>query len=203
MNRATECSSPVTEGWTSSDAQSSPPSTANVLTLPSLSADLPLSGARNVRDDDRVEAAIDEVVDHFGGIDICVNNASAIDLSPVESITMKRYDLMQDINNSLNYQGGRGGVSEVVDADARQVCANESSPETYPYNRLMESSTRRAAASQQGRQPSAPELVMVADSRGPTRSRSLAAARLCASHRSASRPFSRLLPNAQLPPPLR
>jgi NAD(P)-dependent dehydrogenase (short-subunit alcohol dehydrogenase family) len=109
MNRATECSSPVTEGWTSSDAQSSPPSTANVLTLPSLSADLPLSGARNVRDDDRVEAAIDEVVDHFGGIDICVNNASAIDLSPDESITMKRYDLMQDINNSLNYQGGRGG----------------------------------------------------------------------------------------------
>jgi citronellol/citronellal dehydrogenase len=57
---------------------------------------LPIAG--DVRDDDRVEAAIDEVVDHFGGIDICVNNASAIDLSPVESITMKRYDLMQDIN---------------------------------------------------------------------------------------------------------
>ena len=57
---------------------------------------LPIAG--DVRDDDRVEAAIDEVVDHFGRIDICINNASAIDLSPVESITMKRYDLMQDIN---------------------------------------------------------------------------------------------------------
>ena len=57
---------------------------------------LPIAG--DVRDDDRVQAAIDQVVDHFGAIDICVNNASAIDLSPVESITMKRYDLMQDVN---------------------------------------------------------------------------------------------------------
>src|SRR6202171_308809 len=57
---------------------------------------LPIAG--DVRDDDRVQAAIDQVVDHFGAIDICVNNASAIDLSPVGSITMKRYDLMQDIN---------------------------------------------------------------------------------------------------------
>jgi citronellol/citronellal dehydrogenase len=57
---------------------------------------LPIAG--DVRDDERVEAAIQQVVDHFGGIDICVNNASAIDLSTVESIAMKRYDLMQDIN---------------------------------------------------------------------------------------------------------
>ena len=57
---------------------------------------LPIAG--DVRDDDRVQAAIDQVVDHFGAIDICLNNASAIDLSPVGSITMKRYDLMQDIN---------------------------------------------------------------------------------------------------------
>jgi citronellol/citronellal dehydrogenase len=57
---------------------------------------LPIAG--DVRDDDRVQAAVQQVVDAFGGIDICVNNASAIDLSPVGSITMKRYDLMQDIN---------------------------------------------------------------------------------------------------------
>ena len=57
---------------------------------------LPIAG--DVRDDERVEAAIQQVVDQFGGIDICVNNASAIDLSTVESIVMKRYDLMQDIN---------------------------------------------------------------------------------------------------------
>jgi citronellol/citronellal dehydrogenase len=57
---------------------------------------LPIAG--DVRDEERVRAAVDQVVDQFGGIDICVNNASAIDLSSVESIQMKRYDLMQDIN---------------------------------------------------------------------------------------------------------
>jgi citronellol/citronellal dehydrogenase len=57
---------------------------------------LPIAG--DVRDEERIVAAIQQVVDQFGGIDICVNNASAIDLSTVESIAMKRYDLMQDIN---------------------------------------------------------------------------------------------------------
>ncbi len=57
---------------------------------------LPIAG--DVRDDERIEAAIQQVVEQFGGIDICINNASAIDISPVESIAMKRYDLMQDIN---------------------------------------------------------------------------------------------------------
>jgi citronellol/citronellal dehydrogenase len=57
---------------------------------------LPIAG--DVRDEERVLAAVKQVVDQFGGIDICVNNASAIDLSSVESIQMKRYDLMQDIN---------------------------------------------------------------------------------------------------------
>jgi citronellol/citronellal dehydrogenase len=57
---------------------------------------LPIAG--DVRDDERVFAAVQQVVDQFGGVDVCVNNASAIDLSPLESISMKRYDLMQDIN---------------------------------------------------------------------------------------------------------
>jgi citronellol/citronellal dehydrogenase len=37
-------------------------------------------------------------VDRFGGIDIVVNNASALDLRPTREIEMKKYDLMQDIN---------------------------------------------------------------------------------------------------------
>jgi citronellol/citronellal dehydrogenase len=57
---------------------------------------LPIAG--DVRDEERIQAAVKQVVDQFGGVDICINNASAIDLSPVESIAMKRYDLMQDIN---------------------------------------------------------------------------------------------------------
>src|SRR5277367_5750764 len=39
-----------------------------------------------------------EAAGGFGGIDAVVNNASAIDLSPTTKITMKRYDLLQDIN---------------------------------------------------------------------------------------------------------
>lgn len=39
-----------------------------------------------------------KTVEQFGGLDIVVNNASAIDLTPTESVPMKRYDLMQDIN---------------------------------------------------------------------------------------------------------
>jgi len=38
-------------------------------------------------------------VDRFGGIDLCVNNASAIALMPVADLPVKRYDLMLDINS--------------------------------------------------------------------------------------------------------
>ncbi|MGV9367785.1 SDR family oxidoreductase [Amycolatopsis sp. NPDC003731] len=57
---------------------------------------LPIIG--DVRDDDGVAAAVAKTVEQFGGIDIVVNNASAIDLTPTERVSMKRYDLMQDIN---------------------------------------------------------------------------------------------------------
>jgi citronellol/citronellal dehydrogenase len=57
---------------------------------------LPIVG--DIRDDAAVEAAVAQAVEQFGGIDIVVNNASAIDLTPSEPISMKRYDLMQDIN---------------------------------------------------------------------------------------------------------
>jgi citronellol/citronellal dehydrogenase len=57
---------------------------------------LPIVG--DVRDDAQVEAAVAKTADTFGGIDICLNNASAIDLSKTPDVQMKRYDLMQDIN---------------------------------------------------------------------------------------------------------
>ncbi|MCG7631895.1 MULTISPECIES: SDR family oxidoreductase [Gordonia] len=57
---------------------------------------LPIVG--DVRNDDSVAEAVSRTVEHFGGIDIVVNNASALDLTPAEKIDMKKYDLMQDIN---------------------------------------------------------------------------------------------------------
>jgi citronellol/citronellal dehydrogenase len=52
----------------------------------------------DVRDEDSVRHAVESTVDAFGGIDVVVNNASAIDLRRTTDIDMKRYDLMQDIN---------------------------------------------------------------------------------------------------------
>ncbi|EFV90529.1 dehydrogenase of unknown specificity, short-chain alcohol dehydrogenase like protein [Dietzia cinnamea P4] len=52
----------------------------------------------DVRSEDSVQEAVDKTVEAFGGIDIVVNNASAIDLSPTPDLAMKKYDLMQDIN---------------------------------------------------------------------------------------------------------
>ncbi|MET3172205.1 UNVERIFIED_ORG: citronellol/citronellal dehydrogenase [Arthrobacter sp. UYCu721] len=52
----------------------------------------------DVRNDDDVAGAVAAAVERFGGIDIVLNNASAIDLSTTDDVDMKRYDLMQDIN---------------------------------------------------------------------------------------------------------
>lgn len=57
---------------------------------------LPIVG--DVRNDDAIAEAVQQTVDRFGGIDACVNNASAIDLRVTDALDMKRYDLMQDIN---------------------------------------------------------------------------------------------------------
>ncbi|WP_223985157.1 NAD(P)-dependent oxidoreductase [Arthrobacter sp. NicSoilB8] len=57
---------------------------------------LPLVG--DVRNDVDVAGAVGAAVDRFGGIDVVINNASAIDLSSTDAVDMKRYDLMQDIN---------------------------------------------------------------------------------------------------------
>jgi len=52
----------------------------------------------DIRFEDQVEAAVAKAVETFGGIDILVNNASAIHLSDTVSTPMKRYDLMHQVN---------------------------------------------------------------------------------------------------------
>jgi citronellol/citronellal dehydrogenase len=52
----------------------------------------------DVRDEESVAGAVAQTVERFGGIDIAINNASAINLVGTEAMEMKRYDLMQDIN---------------------------------------------------------------------------------------------------------
>lgn len=52
----------------------------------------------DIRIEEQVQAAVDKAVETFGGIDILINNASAIDLSGTMDVSMKRYDLMHNIN---------------------------------------------------------------------------------------------------------
>ena len=52
----------------------------------------------DVRDETTVREALDKTAQKFGGIDIVVNNASAIQLTPIAATDMKRFDLMQQIN---------------------------------------------------------------------------------------------------------
>ena len=52
----------------------------------------------DIRDEAQVVAAIDQTIAEFGGIDICVNNASAISLTNSQATDMKRFDLMMGIN---------------------------------------------------------------------------------------------------------
>ena len=56
---------------------------------------LPIVG--DVRDEDSIIHAVEQTVERFGGIDIVVNNASAIDLSPSTDLAAKKFDLMQQI----------------------------------------------------------------------------------------------------------
>lgn len=51
----------------------------------------------DIRFEDQIEAAVEKTVSAFGGIDILVNNASAINLSPTEQTEPKRFDLMHGI----------------------------------------------------------------------------------------------------------
>jgi len=62
---------------------------------------LPL--AVDIREDGAVEAAIAKTAETFGGLDVVVNNASAINLAPVEKLEMKRFDLMHQINARGTY----------------------------------------------------------------------------------------------------
>ncbi len=57
----------------------------------------------DVRDEGGVQKSIEDAVRTFGGIDIVVNNASAINLQGTEELPMKRFDLMHQINTRGTY----------------------------------------------------------------------------------------------------
>lgn len=52
----------------------------------------------DIRHENQIQAAVQQAVEKFGGIDVVINNASAIQLTPTEQTETKRFDLMQSIN---------------------------------------------------------------------------------------------------------
>jgi citronellol/citronellal dehydrogenase len=75
----------------------------------------------DVRDDDAIAAAVARTVEAFGGIDICVNNASAINLAKTPDLEPKRYDLMQDINTRGTFMLSRACIPHLEKSDNAHI----------------------------------------------------------------------------------
>jgi citronellol/citronellal dehydrogenase len=69
---------------------------------------LPL--ALDVRDAEAIETAVETARRHFGGIDICINNASAINLGDTRQVDARRFDLMHAVNARAAYLVSRACI---------------------------------------------------------------------------------------------
>ena len=71
----------------------------------------------DIRNEDNVRDAINKAVEHFGGIDICINNASAIQLTNTLDTSMKRYDLMHQINGRGTFMVSKYCLPHLLKSD--------------------------------------------------------------------------------------
>ena len=80
---------------------------------------LPIVG--DVRDADAVDAAVAQTVEKFGGVDIVVNNASAIALAPIGDLPVKRFDLMMQINVRGTFAVTQACLPHLLESDHAHV----------------------------------------------------------------------------------
>src|SRR3954452_10851385 len=91
-------------------------------TIHTAAAEIEKAGGRalplvvDVRDDQSVKEALDKTAQAFGGIDIVVNNASAIQLTPVAQTDMKRFDLMHQINARGTFMVSKYAIAHLMKA---------------------------------------------------------------------------------------
>ncbi len=71
----------------------------------------------DIRHEDQVVAAMEAAVERFGGIDVLVNNASAISLTPTLETPMKRFDLMHEVNARGTFLCSRVALPHLKKAD--------------------------------------------------------------------------------------
>jgi len=83
-----------------------------------------LAVACDLRDEDAVCAAVAATVDRFGGIDVLVNNASAIWLAGISETPMKRFDLMHQVNVRATYLATQACLPHLERAENPHVLVN-------------------------------------------------------------------------------
>jgi citronellol/citronellal dehydrogenase len=77
--------------------------------------------AGDLRSDDDVESVVAAAVAEFGGLDIVVNNAAAFDTTPTAGISMKRYDLLHQINTRGAFALTRAALPHLQQSDHAHV----------------------------------------------------------------------------------
>jgi citronellol/citronellal dehydrogenase len=93
----------------------------------------------NVRDEGNVQAAAEEAIDHFGEVNIVINNASAIQLATVEELPPNRFDLLTDVNVRGTYLTSRAFVDHLKGVEDAWILTNappidvDRSPGQAPY----------------------------------------------------------------------
>ena len=70
--------------------------------------------AADVRDSDAVEAALTETAEHFGGLDVLVNNAGVVHMGPVAEITAERWNLVFDVNVKGTFLCSRAAIPHLA-----------------------------------------------------------------------------------------
>ena len=75
----------------------------------------------DIRYEEQVEAAVEETASKFGGIDICINNASAIHLTDTINTPMKRYDLMHNINVRGTFMLSQKCIPHLIKGDNSHI----------------------------------------------------------------------------------
>ena len=92
-------------------------------TIYTAAADIEAAGGKalpvicDIRHEDQVQAAVDAGVERFGGIDVVVNNASAINLAGTRELSMKRFDLMHQVNARGTFLVSKLCVPHLLEAD--------------------------------------------------------------------------------------
>jgi citronellol/citronellal dehydrogenase len=71
----------------------------------------------DVREDNAIQEAIEQAATHFGGIDVLINNASAISLTPTAKTALKRFDLMFQVNARATFACSQACLPHLIKAD--------------------------------------------------------------------------------------